>query len=58
NRLFNLKGEDIVHLDVALRMFIRRIVIQKRVKDLQLGDESYQKKLNISRLRIHEEDLS
>ncbi|GKC01994.1 hypothetical protein Tco_0993604 [Tanacetum coccineum] len=58
NRLFNLKGEDIVHLVVALHMFTRRIVIQKRVEDLQLGVESYQKKLNISKPRIREEDLS
>ncbi|GKC79625.1 hypothetical protein Tco_1130399, partial [Tanacetum coccineum] len=49
NRLFNLDGDVIVHLDAALRMFTRRIVIQKRVEDLQLGVESYQKKLNISR---------
>ncbi|GKC95428.1 hypothetical protein Tco_1160870 [Tanacetum coccineum] len=48
-RLFNLKGDVIVHLATALRMFTRRIVIQKRVEDLQLGVESYQKKLNISR---------
>ncbi|GJX95888.1 hypothetical protein Tco_0351686 [Tanacetum coccineum] len=47
NRLFNLKGEDIMHLAAALRMFTRRIVIQNRVEDLQLGVESYQKKLNI-----------
>ncbi|GKD30841.1 hypothetical protein Tco_1241619 [Tanacetum coccineum] len=37
NRLFNLKGKDIVHLATALRMFTRRIVIQKKVEDLQLG---------------------
>ncbi|GJW26339.1 putative reverse transcriptase domain-containing protein [Tanacetum coccineum] len=53
NRLFNLKGEDIVHLAAALRMFTRRIVIQKRVEYLQLGVESYQKKLNISRTLTH-----
>ncbi|GJT87930.1 hypothetical protein Tco_1069647 [Tanacetum coccineum] len=40
NRLFNLKGKEIVHLAAALRMFTRRIVIQKRVEDLQLGVES------------------
>ncbi|GKB37394.1 hypothetical protein Tco_0882336 [Tanacetum coccineum] len=56
--LFDLKGEDIVHLAVALRMFTRRIVIQKRVEDLQLGVESYQKKLNISKPRTRKEDLS
>ncbi|GKA31158.1 hypothetical protein Tco_0717463 [Tanacetum coccineum] len=58
NRLFNLKGEDIMHLDAVLRMFTRRIVIQKRVEDLQLGVESYQKKLNIYKPRTHDEDLS
>ncbi|GKE83582.1 hypothetical protein Tco_1557324, partial [Tanacetum coccineum] len=56
--LFNLKGEDIMHLAAALRMFTRRIVIQKRVEDLQLGVESYQKKLNISKPRTRDEDLS
>ncbi|GJV81873.1 hypothetical protein Tco_1517743 [Tanacetum coccineum] len=50
--------EDIVHLAVALRIFTRRIIIQKRVEDLQLGVESYQKKLNISKPRTREEDLS
>ncbi|GJZ46690.1 hypothetical protein Tco_0594286, partial [Tanacetum coccineum] len=49
NRLFNLKDDVIVHLATALCMFTRRIVIQKRVEDLQLGVESYLKKLNISR---------
>nr|GEW52831.1 retrovirus-related Pol polyprotein from transposon TNT 1-94 [Tanacetum cinerariifolium] len=57
-RLFNLKGEDIVYLDAALRMFTRRIIIQKRVEDLQLGVKSYQKKLNISKPRTRKEDLS
>ncbi|GKD60696.1 hypothetical protein Tco_1298205, partial [Tanacetum coccineum] len=58
NRLFNLEGDVIVHFAAALRMFTRRIVIQKRVEDLQLGVESYQKKLNISKPRTREEDLS
>ncbi|GKD03990.1 hypothetical protein Tco_1178964 [Tanacetum coccineum] len=57
NRLFNLKGEDIVHLVAALRMFTRRIVIQRRVADPQLGAKCYQKKLNISKPRTREEDL-
>ncbi|GKC88857.1 hypothetical protein Tco_1149506 [Tanacetum coccineum] len=58
NRLFNLKGEDNVHVAATLCMFIRHIVIQKRVKDLQFGVESYQKKLNIATPRTSEEDLS
>ncbi|GJV78714.1 hypothetical protein Tco_1514584 [Tanacetum coccineum] len=36
-------------LNVALRMFTRRIVIQRRVEDLQLGVESYKKKLNLTK---------
>ncbi|GKC27597.1 hypothetical protein Tco_1034891 [Tanacetum coccineum] len=53
-----MEGEDIMYLAATLRMFIRRILIQKRVQDLELGVESYQKKLNISKPRIREEDLS
>ncbi|GKA57856.1 hypothetical protein Tco_0757044 [Tanacetum coccineum] len=49
NKLFNLPSDDIVNLVIALRMFTRSIVIQKRVKDVQLGVESYQKKLNITK---------
>ncbi|GJV63627.1 hypothetical protein Tco_1474455 [Tanacetum coccineum] len=53
NRLYNLDGEVIVHLAATLRMFTRRTVIHKRVEDLQIGVESYQKKLNISRPLTH-----
>nr|GEV75843.1 hypothetical protein [Tanacetum cinerariifolium] len=58
NRLFNLKGDVIVDLTVVLHMFTRRIVIQKRVEDLQLGVESYQKKLNITRPKTFKTDIS
>ncbi|GJW78433.1 putative reverse transcriptase domain-containing protein [Tanacetum coccineum] len=34
------------------------LLLVKRVEDLQLGVESYQKKLNISKLRTRDEDLS
>ncbi|GJU88943.1 zinc finger MYM-type protein 1-like protein [Tanacetum coccineum] len=37
--LFHLDGDVIVDLAVALRMFTRSIVIQKRVEDVQLGVE-------------------
>nr|GEV22724.1 vesicle-associated membrane protein 711 [Tanacetum cinerariifolium] len=40
SRLFELDGDVIVHLVAALHMFTRRIVIQKRVEDLQLGKDS------------------
>nr|GEZ24265.1 hypothetical protein [Tanacetum cinerariifolium] len=36
-------------LNVALRTFTRRIVSQRWVEDLQLGVESYQKKLNLTK---------
>nr|GEV61152.1 hypothetical protein [Tanacetum cinerariifolium] len=42
------KVSDIVDFIVALRMFTRSLVIKKHVEDLQLGVESYQKKLNIT----------
>ncbi|GJZ93436.1 retrovirus-related pol polyprotein from transposon TNT 1-94 [Tanacetum coccineum] len=58
NKLFNLNGDVIVDLAMELRMFTRCIVIQKRVEDLQLGVDCYQKKLNISKPRTRDEDLS
>ncbi|GKE30948.1 hypothetical protein Tco_1450270 [Tanacetum coccineum] len=50
NRLTNLSGDDVSEFAIALRMFTRSIVIQKRVADLQLADESYQKKINVTKL--------
>ncbi|GKB59198.1 hypothetical protein Tco_0915384 [Tanacetum coccineum] len=40
---------DIVDLVVALRMFTRSLIIKRRVDDVQLGVESYQKNLNITK---------
>ncbi|GJZ45715.1 hypothetical protein Tco_0593311 [Tanacetum coccineum] len=48
-KLINLNVEDRLAFGVSLRMFTRSIVIQRRVEDLQLGVESYQKKLNITK---------
>nr|GEU33037.1 hypothetical protein [Tanacetum cinerariifolium] len=53
SKLFNLNGEVIVYLAVALRMFTRRIAIHNKVEDLQLSVERYLKKLNISRPLTH-----
>nr|GEV58909.1 hypothetical protein [Tanacetum cinerariifolium] len=44
--------------DVALRMLTRRIVILRRMEDLQLGIESYQKKLNITNPETFKSDIS
>ncbi|GJS51219.1 hypothetical protein Tco_0624581 [Tanacetum coccineum] len=44
NWLTNLSGDDVFDFAIALRMFTRSLVIHKRVEDLQLRVESYQKK--------------
>ncbi|GKA13995.1 hypothetical protein Tco_0693641 [Tanacetum coccineum] len=49
NRFSNLSGDDVFDFAITLRMFTRSIVIQKRVEDLQLGVESYQKKINVTK---------
>ncbi|GJZ15106.1 hypothetical protein Tco_0550783 [Tanacetum coccineum] len=48
-QLYTFKEEERYDLNVVLRMFTRRIVIQMWVEDLQLGVESYQKKLNLTK---------
>ncbi|GKA89887.1 hypothetical protein Tco_0811699 [Tanacetum coccineum] len=48
-KISNLEKDVIFDLNVALRMFTRRVVILKRVEDLQLGVKSYQKTLNITK---------
>ncbi|GKA45705.1 hypothetical protein Tco_0738501 [Tanacetum coccineum] len=55
--LTNLNVEDRLAFGVSLRMFTRSIVIQRRVEDLQLGVESYQKKLNITNPDTYRSDL-
>ncbi|GJT09029.1 hypothetical protein Tco_0843491 [Tanacetum coccineum] len=49
NRLTNLSGDDVADFAIALRMFTRSLVIQKRVEDLQLGVKSYQKQINVTK---------
>ncbi|GKB47087.1 hypothetical protein Tco_0897840, partial [Tanacetum coccineum] len=56
-KLTNLNVEDCLAFGVSLRMFTRSIVIQRRVEDLQLGIESYQKKLNITKPDMYRSDL-
>nr|GEU42041.1 putative reverse transcriptase domain-containing protein [Tanacetum cinerariifolium] len=47
-QLNHLSGDDRVHLFNAVNLWIRNIIIRKRVKDLQLKIESYQTKLNLT----------
>ncbi|GJS96602.1 hypothetical protein Tco_0803570 [Tanacetum coccineum] len=56
-KLTNLTIDERYDLNVALRMFTRRIVIQRRVEDLQLGVESYQKKLNLTKPDTYRSNL-
>ncbi|GJZ21335.1 hypothetical protein Tco_0558374 [Tanacetum coccineum] len=56
-KLTNLTIDERYDLNVALRMFTRRIFIQRLVEDLQLGVESYQKKLNLTKLDTFRPDL-
>ncbi|GKA81629.1 hypothetical protein Tco_0788321, partial [Tanacetum coccineum] len=56
-KLTNLTIDERYDLNVALRMFTRRIVIQRRVEDLQLGVENYQKKLNLTKPDTYKSNL-
>ncbi|GJZ84368.1 hypothetical protein Tco_0649707 [Tanacetum coccineum] len=57
NRLTNLSWDDVADFAIALRMFTRSLVIQKRVKNLQLGVKSYQKKINVTKPNTTRPDL-
>ncbi|GKA54725.1 hypothetical protein Tco_0753674, partial [Tanacetum coccineum] len=57
NRLINLSGDDVADFVIALRMFTRSLIIQKRVEDLQLGVEIYQKKINVTKPDTTRPDL-
>nr|GEZ51111.1 hypothetical protein [Tanacetum cinerariifolium] len=56
-KLTNLTVEERFAFNVSLRMFTRSIVIQRRMEDLQLGVEIYQKKLNLTKLDTYRSDL-
>nr|GEY21806.1 hypothetical protein [Tanacetum cinerariifolium] len=53
----NLTVEERFAFNVSLRMFTRSIVIQRRVEDLQLGVESYQKRLNLMKPDTYRSEL-
>ncbi|GJV60072.1 hypothetical protein Tco_1466172 [Tanacetum coccineum] len=56
-KLTNLKIDEQYDLNVALRMYTRRIGIQRRVEDLQSGVKSYQKKLNLTKPNTYRSNL-
>ncbi|GKB94831.1 hypothetical protein Tco_0980968 [Tanacetum coccineum] len=57
NQLNNLSGDDVADFVIALRMYTRSMVIQKRVEDLQLAVESYQKNINVTKPDTTRSDL-
>nr|GFB49539.1 hypothetical protein [Tanacetum cinerariifolium] len=56
-KLSNLTVEERLAFNVSLRMFTRSIVIKRGVEDLQLGVESYQKRLNLTKPDTYRPDL-
>nr|GEY53567.1 hypothetical protein [Tanacetum cinerariifolium] len=56
-KLTNLTVEERFAFNVSIQMFTRSIVIQRRVEDLQLGVESSQKKLNLTKPYSYRSDL-
>nr|GEZ24160.1 hypothetical protein [Tanacetum cinerariifolium] len=56
-KLSNLTVKERFAFNVSLRMFTRSIVIQRRVEDLQLGVENYQKRLNLTKPDTYQIDL-
>nr|GEX88281.1 hypothetical protein [Tanacetum cinerariifolium] len=48
-KLFNLTVEERFAFNVSLTMFTRSIIIQRRMEDLQLGVERYQKRINLTK---------
>nr|GEW58526.1 hypothetical protein [Tanacetum cinerariifolium] len=58
NNLYRFKeGDDVSDFAIALRMFTRSLVIQKRVEDLQLEVESYQKKINVTKPKTTKSEI-
>nr|GFC99032.1 hypothetical protein [Tanacetum cinerariifolium] len=56
-KLSNLIVDESFAFNFSLRMFTRSIAIQRRVEDLQLGVESYQKRLNLMKPDTYRTDL-
>nr|GEX64751.1 hypothetical protein [Tanacetum cinerariifolium] len=56
-KLTNLTIEERFAYNVSLKMFTRSIVIQRCMEDLQLGVESYQKRLNLTKPDTYRSDL-
>nr|GEV31646.1 hypothetical protein [Tanacetum cinerariifolium] len=56
-KLTNLTVDERLAFNVSLGMFMRSIIIQWRMEDLQLGVKSYQKKINFTKPDTYRSDL-
>nr|GEV41345.1 hypothetical protein [Tanacetum cinerariifolium] len=54
NKIRNIKGTEEYDTINPLKMYIRMIVIKKRVEDVQMGVESYETKLNLTKPQLME----
>ncbi|GJV76142.1 hypothetical protein Tco_1507726 [Tanacetum coccineum] len=57
DKIHHLPLEFVKDFNNALLLFIRRVVIQNRVEDIQLGVESYQQTLNLTKHMIFFEGI-
>ncbi|GJY54635.1 hypothetical protein Tco_0446299 [Tanacetum coccineum] len=55
--MHHLPSDDEKDFNNVLILFIRRTVLQNRVKDLQLGMESYQRTLNLTKPKLYFEEI-
>nr|GEX06735.1 hypothetical protein [Tanacetum cinerariifolium] len=56
-KLTNLTLKERLAFNVSLRMFTKSIVIKRCLEDLQLGVQSYQKKINLTKPDTYSSDL-
>ncbi|GKE48957.1 retrotransposon protein, putative, ty1-copia subclass, partial [Tanacetum coccineum] len=55
--MHHLPSDDEKDFNNALILFIRRTVLQNKVKDLQLGVESYQRTLNLTKPKLYFKEI-
>nr|GEW20955.1 hypothetical protein [Tanacetum cinerariifolium] len=53
DKLHHLKSDFEIDFNNALLLFIRRVIIQNRIDDLQLGVESYQRTINLTKPKFY-----
>ncbi|GJX59471.1 hypothetical protein Tco_0290861 [Tanacetum coccineum] len=57
DKMYHLPSDDKKDFNNALLLFIQRIMIHDSVEDLQLGMESYQRTLNLTKPKLYFEEI-